>query len=88
MIGISVFGEDAIQTQLVADHLGQYMSNTGFTNVTVDRSMASHIPEPSSQSEALQAIRNLNPELFDTMITITSEISETGGPEYPDGPEE
>lgn len=89
MIGISVFGNDAIQAQLVADHVGQYLSNTGFTDVTTDRSLAPHIPEPNSQSEALQAIRNLNPELFNVPVTITPEMSAgNGGMDYPDGPEE
>ncbi len=87
MVEVSVFAQDAIQGQLVADHIGQYLSNTGFSNVNVDRSSAGHIPEPSSQSDALQAIRNLNPELFDMPVNITPEVGATGGGvNYPDGP--
>lgn len=87
MIEISVFANDAINAQLVSDHIGQYLNTTGFTNVTVDRGAAPHIAEPSTQSEALQAIRNLNPGLFSSAITIMPEIMGSNGLDYPDGPE-
>lgn len=87
MITVSVFAPDAIDSQLVSDHIGQYLMNTGFSDVTVDRSAAPHISEPSSQSEALQVIRNLNPGIFAMPVTITPEVGAWQGMDYPDGPE-
>lgn len=87
MIEISVYAPDAINAQLVSDHIGQYLSNTGFTNVTVDRGAAPHIAEPTTQSEALQAIRSLNPGLFNAAISIMPDIGSSVGLDFPDGPE-
>lgn len=87
MITVNVFAPDAIDAQLVSDHIGQYLSNTGFNDVTVDRTCAPHISEPSTQSEALQAIRKLNPGLFSMPVTVSPEVGQWGSVEYPDGPE-
>lgn len=88
-INITVEGPNITDCQLVAHHVGQYLQGTGFTDVTISQEDPLQFAEPSSQSDALQAIRRLNPGLFDAPINIDASVWSYGAgmPQIPDEPE-
>lgn len=88
-INITVASNNITNSQLVAHHVGQYLQGTGFTDVNVSQADPLTFPEPSTQSEAVQAIRNLNPGLFDTYVNIDPVVFDwgPGNTEVPDGPD-
>lgn len=86
-VNIIVEASSITDSQLVSHHIAQYMQTTGFNDVTVSQADPLQFPEPSSQSEALQAIRRLNPALFDMPVTIEPSVyGSSGALEMPDGP--
>ncbi len=89
-VNITVEATNITDAQLVAHHIGQYMIGTGFTDVTINQEDPLQFSEPTSQSDAIQTIRRLNPGLFDSSVNIDSSVYSWGGsgtPEMPDGPD-
>lgn len=89
-INITVESNNITSSQLVSHHIGQYLMSTGFTDVNISQADPLTFAEPSTQSEAAQAIRSLNPGLFDTFVNIDPAVFDWGGgggTEMPDGPD-
>lgn len=83
-INITVEASTITDAQLVGHHISQYLQSTGFTDVNVSQNEPQQFPDPSSQSEAIQAIRRLNPDLLATPVNIDCGVFQWGPDSTPD----
>lgn len=77
-INITVEASNITDAQLVGHHINQYLQSTGFTGVSMSQSEPQQFQDPTTQSEAVQAIRRLNPSLFAASVNIDCNVFQWG----------
>ncbi len=89
-INITVQASNQTDAQLVSHHIGQYLTATGFTDVTVLPTEPMKFQEHTNQNETLSAISRLNPQLLGYQVNIDPCVQGQwgGNPTMPDGPDE